>query len=112
VTTKVSQLARTLPRPVPIADTGMRIIIDILPNGTSTMKAEGGVNQILIALVLSAQLNTLLPNMFKDVFQSASGVTGPDGMPILRPKVPNTMEVHTESGTTHGTRVEPEKVAE
>jgi hypothetical protein len=91
VTTKVSQLARKFGpglQPSP----QMRIVIDIQPNGTSTMRAEGGVNQILIALTLSSQLNALLPNMFKAVFQSASGVIGPDGTPVLGKVVPDTMD--------------------
>jgi hypothetical protein len=106
VTTKVSQLARKFGlQPQSPSIPSMRIVIDIQPNGTSTMRAEGPINQVLIALTLSSQLNALLPNMFKAVFQSASGVVAADGTPVLRSNIPNTMDVETKQD-------EPEKVAE
>ncbi len=70
-----------------------RIIIEVFPDGTSKMTADGRINQVAIALTLSAQLNVLLPNMFKAVFSAASGLVDPKtGMPVPG-SVPYTMEV-------------------
>lgn len=105
MTTKVSQLARKYgmqPQANAVPPEMPKIIIEINPDASSKMTVTGGLNMIAVALTLSAQLNTLLPNMFKQVFSAASGVVGPDGSPVLKaPQVPNTMEVKNvdEAGT-------------
>lgn len=80
----------------PVSQSQLRIIIDVDPlTGGSTMRVLGGLNQIAVALTLSNQLNVLLPNMFKEVFQAASGLVTAGGTPVA-PQVPNTMEIKTE----------------
>ena len=94
MTTKVSNLMR--PNGVPKYP---RLIIELLPDGNSRMTADGPLNQIAIALMLCSQLNTLLPNMFREVFKAASGIVNPrTGLP----EIPNTFEVKTEDVPEEG----------
>jgi hypothetical protein len=89
VTTKVNSIVR---KP--------QIIIDVNPDGTSLMRVHGQLNMVAVSLVLSAQLNTLLPKLFEQAMKAASHLTDGNGQPILQvPRtVPDSMHVvETES---------------
>jgi hypothetical protein len=114
MTTKVNNLLKRQPflvqpgankLPALPLETGFQITIDVSPDGTkSSMNVKGGLNPAVVAMVLTAQLNQLLPNMFAQMMAQASGITDAAGNPVLKmppppekPRVPDTLQVQDMS---------------
>jgi hypothetical protein len=77
-----------------------RLVIEIRPDGSSEMKVHGGLNMAVVTLVLSNQLNTLLPRMFQEMYKNA-GLVGAHGQPVANepPVMTNETEPKDEDET-------------